>query len=272
MAAVSVGIPTFNNADTILDTINSLKNQTFLDWECFITDDSEDSATLNAAIVAIGTDPRFTVFKNESRLGAADNWNKTLGLATGQYFKLLCADDLLSVNALALQFEALELNPNSVLCTGRRSIINANGRVLIKNKGLRAKQQILTSDEAINLFVRRGSNYFGEPSFALFRTDALRSTSGFSNSWAYLIDVETYMRCLKFGSLITLNKNLGSFRVSSTSWSATLMNQQRKELLRCIDFANSLPYSDNSRFDIAIGKLRANISSQIRKLFFILNK
>ena len=266
---ISIGIPTYNNEETISQTIQSLIAQSLESWECFITDDSDSDDTINAAKKAIGHDARFTVIKNSQRLGAAGNWNKTLSLATGKYFKLLCADDLLSREALEIQYQALERNPSSVLCTGRRSIINSKGRVLVKNRGLDFDSEYLSAEQATNLFIRKGSNFFGEPSFAMFNTDVLRDLGGFNKSWSYLIDVESYLRCLGSGGLVALNENLGAFRISSNSWSATLSNEQRAETIRCIDYACSLNYSSASWSEISIGKLRATVSSFIRRLIFL---
>ena len=268
---ISIGIPTYNNEETISKTIESLISQSFESWECFITDDSDSDNTINAAKRAIGHDARFTVIKNSKRLGAAGNWNKALSHATGKYFRLLCADDLLSKDATELQFQALERNPSSVICTGRRSIINSKGKVLIKNRGLNITSESLSAEEATNMFIKKGTNFFGEPSFALFKTDVLRDSGGFSDSWNYLIDVESYLRCLKSGGLVVLNENIGAFRISSNSWSATLSNEQRAETIRCIDYASDLPYSSATWVEKTIGKLRATVSSFLRRLIYLLS-
>lgn len=268
---ITIGIPLYNNSDTVGATISSLRNQTFENWNCVVADDSSSEASLKEAKNAIGEDSRFTVIRNQQRLGAAGNWNKTLSLATGKYFKLLCADDLLAPRALRLQLNALESNPSAVLCTGRRNIISSNGRVLLRNRGLITSTELLDSTQATNLFIKRGSNYFGEPSFAMFKTETLANSGGFNDSWSYLIDVESYLRCLNSGSLVALNENLGSFRISSKSWSASLVKEQRVETLRCIDYAASLPVSNVNWVYTLIGKSKATFLSYFRRLFFLFN-
>lgn len=265
---ITIGIPTFNNHETITQTIDSLKAQTFANWECFITDDSKDDLTFEAARLAIADDPRFTLIKNPQRLGAASNWNKCLGLASGDYFKLLCADDVLDESALEMQLAALSKNPDSVLCTGRRDIINSVGKVLIKDRGLRSEKMEIEKAEAVHQFILTGTNVFGEPSFALFQTQVLRDVGGFDNRWNYLIDVVSYLSVLDHGSLVVVDANLGKFRVSSTSWSAALVKQQRSELLACIDFAYNLESSKVNSFEVLIGKAKATINSYARRIIF----
>jgi glycosyltransferase involved in cell wall biosynthesis len=267
---ITVGIPTFNNHETITQTIDSLKAQTFANWECFITDDSDDDLTFEAARLAIADDPRFTLIKNPQRLGAASNWNKCLSLASGHYFKLLCADDVLDESALELQLAALSEHTGSVLCTGRRDIINSVGKVLIKDRGLRSEKMEIEKAEAVHQFILTGTNIFGEPSFALFQTQVLRDVGGFDNRWNYLIDVVSYLSVLDHGSLVVVDANLGKFRVSSTSWSAALVKQQRSELLHCIDFASELRFSEVNSFEVLIGKIKATINSYGRRIIFAL--
>lgn len=269
--SITIGIPAFNNSNTVGETIKSLINQEFKNWNCVVTDDSPDEQTFRAAEVAIGADERFSLIRNSKRLGAAENWNKTLKLATGEYFKLLCADDILTPNALGLQFNALESNPDAVLCTGRRNIINSNGRVLFQNRGLNGNAKKLDLTKATNMFIRKGANCFGEPSFAMFRTNALLQSGGFSNSWSYLIDVDSYLRCLAFGSLIPLSENLGSFRISKSSWSSVLLKEQKSETLMYLTHLNSLPTSDVREFQSKMGKSKATFFSHLRRVIFLLN-
>lgn len=266
--SVSIGIPTYNNSSTIAETIHSLRKQTFEEWDCFICDDSETDETFEAARSAISGDTRFTLIRNEARLGAAGNWNKTLSLATGKYFKLLCADDVLFPETLQIQWQVLENNPGSVLCTGRRNIINASGRLIIRDRGLDSHSDSITNDLVVRRFLRTGSNFFGEPSFALYRTQELRKAGGFNPDWSYLIDVVSYLDILKYGNLSPINETLGSFRISSTSWSANLSKQQRKENLQCIDYAANLEYVGSNIFELSLGKSRATVSSYIRRTIF----
>ena len=71
-----------------------------------------------------------------------------------------------------------------------------------------------------------------------------------------------------YGNLSPVTENLGSFRVSSTSWSANLSKQQLKEALKCLDFAFNLDYVRANRFDLWSGKLSATLSSFMRRAIF----
>ena len=268
MALISVGIPTYQNADTIAATIASLLRQNFADWECIVTDDSPGDATMKAAFEAASGDSRFRFVRNDTRLGAAGNWNKTLEMATAPFFKLLCADDILTPDALIQQVRALELNPTADIACGRRDIITAKGRRIIRNRGLHAGPIIIDGLDAIKRFAQSGSNFFGEPSFVLFRTDALRRAGGFNSDWSYLIDVESYLRVLQNGDLAPVDACIGGFRISGTSWSSRLARTQRAETWRAMDYAAAIKGVKVNPLAVAAGKLTVVIGTVLRRAIF----
>ena len=265
---VTVGIPTYNNENTVEETIRSLMAQNFRDWVCIIADDSEDDRCIAAIRTLVSTDNRFTVIKNSQRLGAAGNWNKVLNLCETEYFKLLCADDVLAPTAIEDEVSALESNSNAVMSCGRRDIVNSAGKLLFRDRGLRTAKAKISGHDAIKKFVRTGTNYFGEPSFVLFRTKILKLESGFDSDWKYLIDVESYISVLSRGDLVNVDRNLGSFRISSESWSANLSRSQRAETFQAIDFAKTICEKEIHPWDSSLGKIRATINTVFRRMIF----
>lgn len=61
-------------------------------------------------------DPRIRSSRNDENIGAARNGNRTIQLATGQYFKWAHHDDLCAPEFLARCVEVLEQHPTVVLC------------------------------------------------------------------------------------------------------------------------------------------------------------
>lgn len=89
MPKVSIILPTFNRADTILRAIKSAQAQTFEDWELIVVDDGSEDDT--AAVVA-NLDPRITVIRQENR-GMTEARNTALRAARGDYYAFLDSDD-----------------------------------------------------------------------------------------------------------------------------------------------------------------------------------
>jgi glycosyltransferase involved in cell wall biosynthesis len=263
---VSVGIPAHDNELTIGETIDSLRRQTYKNWECFISCDSESPATYDVAKTAIGDDPRFTLSQSEHPLGVAGNWNAVLYRATGSLFKLLCADDVLFPTALEIQCAALTEHPSAALCTARRTIIGNSGRTIQNDRGLEGSNRVLGLGDVVTMILKSGTNPLGEPSFALYRTDVLRSAGGFSSTWQYTIDLASYIDVLKLGELLFVDATVGQFRVSPSSWSSDLAKVQSREMLMFLDYALSLSPTDVRGVDLTVGRMKVRMKSLLRRM------
>lgn len=109
---VSVIIPTFNRADLIISTLESVKNQTYTNWECLIIDDNSTDATFDLVIKFINNDSRFAFIKkgSEFKSGASVSRNIGLKLANGKFIQFLDSDDILAENKIEQQLNILLLN------------------------------------------------------------------------------------------------------------------------------------------------------------------
>lgn len=94
----SVVMPVYNMADTISDSIRSILNQTYQNFEIIVQDN--DSTDDTAKIVKTFQDPRIKYFKNKSNLGAARNFVEGWKNCQGDILYYLAADDIAAKNAL----------------------------------------------------------------------------------------------------------------------------------------------------------------------------
>ena len=110
MPKISVIIPNYNKADYILDTLESLRQQTFQNWEAIIVDDCSDDASVDLVSKVVEIDSRFRLFVNESSEGGASARNRGLGSARGEYVLFLDSDDLLAETCLSTRIGILDEN------------------------------------------------------------------------------------------------------------------------------------------------------------------
>ena len=89
---VSVVIPCFNHAHYLPFAIDSLRNQTYHDWEAIIVDDGSTDET--AAVSQRFKDRRIR-YVYQDNLGLAAARNIGIRLAFGEYLVFLDADDAL---------------------------------------------------------------------------------------------------------------------------------------------------------------------------------
>lgn len=116
LPAVTICIPTYNAARYLPDSIGSVLNQDFTDWELVICDDGSTDDT--EAVCARYTDARITYLKFENGGGQAANFNRCLRQGSGQFMALLHADDYYLPGYLSQRVSALRADPERVLATG----------------------------------------------------------------------------------------------------------------------------------------------------------
>lgn len=107
MALVSVVMPTHNYAHYLGEAIDSLRSQTFSDWELVVVDDASDDDT-GQVLDAYCDDRRIRVVRNDFRRGEARSRNRGIGLASGKYCAVADADDWLGRRRLEISVAAME--------------------------------------------------------------------------------------------------------------------------------------------------------------------
>lgn len=121
---VSIIMPSYNTAEYIMDSILSVCNQTYKNWELLIVDDCSTDTTKE--IMAKINDPRIKIFYNERNSGAAVSRNKALREAKGQWIAFLDSDDLWMPDKLEKQIKFMEDNEYAFSYTNYEEI-NSNG-------------------------------------------------------------------------------------------------------------------------------------------------
>ena len=105
---VSIIMPSYNTAPYIEETIQSVLNQTYTNWELIIVDDCSTDNT--DEVLETIKDDRIRCFKNEKNSGAAVSRNKALREAKGQWIAYLDSDDLGMPEKLEKQIEFMKEN------------------------------------------------------------------------------------------------------------------------------------------------------------------
>ena len=98
MPEVSIITPSYNSATFLPETISSVLNQTFSDWEWLITDDC--SSDNSVEIIKKVDDPRIILTVSENNSGAGNARNLALAKASGRFITFLDADDFWEPNFL----------------------------------------------------------------------------------------------------------------------------------------------------------------------------
>jgi glycosyltransferase involved in cell wall biosynthesis len=115
MPFFSIIIPTYNRSEKLKNTITSVINQTFEDFELLVMDDGSTDDT--EAVVKSYNDARVKYTWESNSGGPATPRNRGIKIAKGQWISFLDADDLWYADRLLTVFNNINNNPNSdVFC------------------------------------------------------------------------------------------------------------------------------------------------------------
>lgn len=178
---VSIGLPVYNGERYLEEALQSLLSQTFEDFEIIISDNASTDRTGEICQRYVARDGRVRYYRNAQNLGAAPNFNRAVELASGEYFKWACHDDLCSPEYLERCVAVLDRDPSVVLCHALTRIIDDKGAAikdfkhhLVKpSAGLPPNAAARVPEERFNRMIYEVSCY---PVFGLMRLDALRKT------------------------------------------------------------------------------------------------
>lgn len=108
MPVVTVLTAVRNGARFLPETIASIRNQTFGDWEHVIVDDASDDDSAQIVESAMRADPRIKLVRRTERGGPYDAANEGLSSARGRYVARIDADDVALPSRLERQIAFLE--------------------------------------------------------------------------------------------------------------------------------------------------------------------
>lgn len=112
---VTVLLPAFNAEKYIRESIDSILNQAFTDFELLIINDGSTDKT--EEIILSYNDPRIRYYKNETNLKLIKSLNKGIDLARGKYIARMDADDISLPNRLKEQVEFMENHRDIAACS-----------------------------------------------------------------------------------------------------------------------------------------------------------
>ena len=100
---VSIIMPTYNSALFVVESIKSIQDQTYSNWELLITDDFSSDHTVELIKRVVTEDSRIKLFQLDRNGGAGAARNYSIEQASGQYIAFCDSDDLWKSNKLETQ-------------------------------------------------------------------------------------------------------------------------------------------------------------------------
>lgn len=117
---VTIITPSFQTANYLRQTYESVLNQTFTNWEWLIIDDCSTDDSYRLAKELSDCDSRIKVYKTDTNSGTAAARNIGLKHANGKYITFLDSDDMLDDNYLEFQIKFMKENGPLISASYRR--------------------------------------------------------------------------------------------------------------------------------------------------------
>ena len=127
---VSIGLPVYNGARYLRQTLDSIVCQTFGDFELIISDNGSVDGSGEICREYAYRDSRIRYYCNDENLGASWNYNRVFELARGKYFRWAPADDCFAPESVQECVAVLDAYPEVVLCYPQTILIDSKGSTI----------------------------------------------------------------------------------------------------------------------------------------------
>lgn len=182
---ISILVPTFNTPkDLLIEMIESVRNQSYANWQLCIADGSDRDETKNIIKEYVSKDNRIVVSWLDKNYGISGNTNKALELADGEYTALFDHDDVLELNALYEVVSSLQEVHHDIVYTDEDKL---NG------KTLQYEDPNFKSDYNEDLLLSH--NYITH--FFVVKTNILREVGGFNSEYDGAQDYDVILKCVE---------------------------------------------------------------------------
>ena len=204
---ISIVMPTFNNADFIGETLNSVINQTYQNWECIIVD---DGSTDNSELIIqqyCNRDSRFKYFKRpENKIkGPSSSRNFGIEKANTDFIVFLDADDLITKECLGNRILFAQQNANYDFWIFKTKIFKDFSND--ENKIFNIVLDEYNDESYLKVFLN--GNFPFCISGPLWRTEKLKLINGFDETLQIFEDPDLHIRAFNnnLKSITAVNYN-----------------------------------------------------------------
>ena len=220
---VSILMATYNRAGFIGPAIESVRKQTFQDWELIIADDGSTDDTEKVVKEWQKKEARIVYTQSETNQGISKNYNRGLLLAKGEYVAMIDDDDPWSDNGkLEKQIKFLDSHPDYVGCGGGVIVVDTKSEELYRY----LKPE---TDEEIRKYI-----LFSNPmanSTTLFRRAAGEKVGWYDETTRYSGDRDFWLKMGLVGKLYNFPEYFSYYTMSDSNTSVQKIRPHLKASL-----------------------------------------
>lgn len=195
--AVTVVIPHYNYGQYLPVAVSSALDQTGVDIEIIIVDDSSTDGSIEVARRLAAQDDRITLVEHPENMRHIRTYNDGLSRATGDYVVLLSADDALTSNSLTRAVALMEAHPEVGLVYGAVEWFRGD---LPPVKAGPVWWKIWPGEEWLRRSVRCGRNSIANPEVVM-RRSVYEKTGGYDPDFPHAADMYMWLQAASFADV-----------------------------------------------------------------------
>lgn len=244
---ISVCIPVYNGEMYLSETLESVLQQTFSNFEILIQDNNSSDKTSEIIETYIKKDSRIKLERNEKVTSMARNWNIVVNRASGEYVLLLSADDLLDPEFFNSCIDVFNSDAEIDFVSAEHRLlidnITRNRRIMVKpgKQKLSMTNVLLKNPLSINFTIFRKKSLDG---FQLSDKSVFREPY-------FTCDYDLWIRIAEDdGLFFYLEKPLATYRVHTGSLSNKKLKMLKHTVLVLSANTNSILSKANIAYKI----------------------
>jgi len=173
---VSVGIPVYNEARFLAESLASLLAQDYPKIEFIISDNASTDDTIDICEKAVTSDPRVRIIRAKTNEGSTANFQRCLDAAAGELFMWAGGHDLWSSNLVSHCVETLSRHPAAVIAVPESNWIDLSSQPFGERAGILDTRG---TEALARVFMLLWANMHAM--YGLMRVSALRATGRIPN-------------------------------------------------------------------------------------------
>ena len=210
---VSVIMSVYNEEKHLRESIESVLNQIFHDFEFIIVNDA--STDSSPEIIKSYDDARIRIVNNEENIGLTKSLNKAIKKARGEYIARQDADDISLPSRFEAQLKYLEKHPKTALL--------GTGIYVIDDTGTIMKKRIVSPNPGKALF--KGNRFFHGS--LIIKKDVIDELGPYNEQFKYSQDYELVLRISRIYDTRNLTTPMYKLRFHDKSITSTKAKEQR---------------------------------------------
>ena len=216
---ISVVMSVYNGTRYLQESVESIFNQSFANFEFIIIDDASTDNTWKILVDYADQDQRIKLLKNEKNIGLTKSLNKGLKLVRGEYIARQDADDVSLLQRFEKQVAFLDRHSEAVLVSCDIERIDAEGCHI-------GKFQRACEPDLVFWYLLFYNRLAGH-SQVMFRRESVMNLDGYCENYRYSQDYELWCRLVETGKIVILPEVLLQQRFHSQRVSAAKKLEQR---------------------------------------------